>query len=111
MNYVRLLRSEGPLLWFGLATALSTSFGQTFFIALSVPVFLKEFALGEAQFGLLYSLATVVGALALPYTGSFIDRILPSPLHHSGCGKRCRWPPCWLRYPSMCWCWLWVFSA
>ncbi|MDZ7639698.1 MAG: MFS transporter [Bryobacterales bacterium] len=75
MNYVRLLRSEGPLLWFGLATALSTSFGQTFFIALSVPVFLKEFALGEAQFGLLYSLATVVGALALPYTGSFIDRI------------------------------------
>lgn len=75
MNYIRLLRSEGPLLWFGLATALSTSFGQTFFIALSVPVFLKEFALGEAQFGMLYSLATVLGALALPYTGSFIDRI------------------------------------
>jgi MFS family permease len=75
MNYFRLLRSEGPLLWFGLATALSTSFGQTFFIALSVPVFLKEFALGEAQFGVLYSLATVLGALALPYTGAYIDRI------------------------------------
>jgi MFS family permease len=74
MNYFRLLRSEGPLLWFGLVTALSTSFGQTFFIALSVPVFLREFDLGEAQFGLLYSLATITGALALPYTGSLIDR-------------------------------------
>ncbi len=74
MNYFRLLRQEGPLLWFGLVTALSTSFGQTFFIALSVPVFLSEFALGEAQFGLMYSLATVLGALALPYTGSLIDR-------------------------------------
>lgn len=74
MNYFRLLRHEGPLLWFGLVTALSTSFGQTFFIALSVPVFLSEFALGEAQFGLLYSLATVLGALALPYTGALIDR-------------------------------------
>ncbi len=62
-------------MWFGLVTALSTSFGQTFFIALSVPVFLREFELGEAQFGLLYSLATLLGALALPYTGSFIDRI------------------------------------
>lgn len=75
MNYVRLLRSEGPLLWFGLVTALSTSFGQTFFVALSVPVFLKEFSLGEAQFGLLYSVATIIGALALPYTGSLIDRV------------------------------------
>ncbi|MCW5963717.1 MAG: MFS transporter [Bryobacterales bacterium] len=74
MNYLRLLRQEGPLLWFGLVTALSTSFGQTFFIALSVPVFLREFALGEAQFGLMYSLATVLGALALPYTGALIDR-------------------------------------
>lgn len=74
MNYFRLLRQEGPLLWFGLVTALSTSFGQTFFIALSVPVFLREFALGEAQFGLIYSLATVLGALALPYTGALIDR-------------------------------------
>ncbi|MCU0226377.1 MAG: MFS transporter [Bryobacterales bacterium] len=74
MNYFRLLRQEGPLLWFGLVTALSTSFGQTFFIALSVPVFLREFELGEAQFGLLYSMATLLGALALPYTGSLIDR-------------------------------------
>lgn len=75
MNYFRLLRSEGPLLWFGLISALSTSVGQSFFIALSIPSFLQAFEMGDARFGAIYSAATLGGAVLLPVSGAWIDRI------------------------------------
>jgi len=40
-----------------------------------VPYFLSSFELSNASFGTLYSLATLTGALVLPYLGQWIDRI------------------------------------
>ena len=60
MSYGALVRSNQSLIGFGVLTAFSTSFGQTFFISLFVPQFLQSFGLGEATFGILYAVATHV---------------------------------------------------
>jgi MFS family permease len=61
------------MLGFGLLTALSTSFGQTFFIALFLPHFQQSFSLSKSDFGLLYGVGTLLSALSLPWLGSRID--------------------------------------
>lgn len=54
---------------------LFSSFGQTFLISLFVPEILNDFSLTKAQFGTLYSAATLISAGCLPYCGKWIDRI------------------------------------
>jgi MFS family permease len=76
---VALLTGHARRLSFGLITAFASSFGQTFFIALSVPYLLAELALGEGRFGLIYAAATLTGGLTLPVVGRLIDRF---PLRH-----------------------------
>ena len=75
MNYLRFLNTYRTLLAFGLVTALSSSFGQTFFISLFLPYFLTDFALSKGDFGLLYAAGTLMSAMCLPYLGSLIDRL------------------------------------
>jgi len=75
MSYLRFLNTYRTLLAFGLVTALSSSFGQTFFISLFLPYFLMDFDLTKGDFGLLYAGATLVSALCLPYLGSQIDKL------------------------------------
>lgn len=75
MSYLRFLNTYRTLLAFGLVTALSSSFGQTFFISLFLPYFLTDFDLTKGDFGLLYAGATLVSALCLPYLGSQIDKL------------------------------------
>jgi MFS family permease len=60
-----------------LILTLSSNFGQTFFIALAVPHFLKELGLSAGQFGLLYGTATLVSACCLPLFGRILDRSCP----------------------------------
>lgn len=74
MSYLSFLSSHRKLLAFGLLTAWSSSFGQTFFISLFLPYFLSDFALDKGEFGFLYAVATTLGALCLPYLGCRIDR-------------------------------------
>lgn len=52
-----------------------SSFGQTFFISLFVPVWEKEFTLGSGTLGSLYSLATLMSAAMLPFVGRLVDTI------------------------------------
>lgn len=72
---VALLTGHARRLSFGLFTAFASSFGQTFFIALSVPYILEELAMGEGRFGVLYAVATLASGLSLPVVGRLIDRV------------------------------------
>ena len=73
MNYVDFFRANRSLLSFGLLTALSTSFGQTFFISLFLLHFEDAFRVGKSEFGLVYAAATLMSALLLPSFGARID--------------------------------------
>jgi MFS family permease len=74
-NYFRFLASYRTILGFGLVTALSSSFGQTFFISLFLPYFMADFDLTKGDFGFLYGACTLLGALFLPRLGSHIDKL------------------------------------
>jgi len=73
-GYWRFFRSARPLLAYGLSLTFLSSVGQTFLVSLFVPSLLGEFALTESGFGVLYSSATLAGALLLPWIGSLMDR-------------------------------------
>jgi len=75
MDYLAFVRKEKRLLSFAVSFTFVSSFGQTFFISLFVPFYLVAFELSNASFGSLYSVATLTGAVALPYLGQWIDRI------------------------------------
>lgn len=75
MSYWNFVSTYRTLLAFGLVTALSSSFGQTFFISLFLPYFLADFELTKGDFGFLYGLATLGSALCLPYLGARIDSL------------------------------------
>jgi MFS family permease len=71
---VALLTGHARLLSFGLLTAFSSSIGQTFFLALTVPYLLHDLDLGEGRFGLIYAAATLASGLTLPAAGRLMDR-------------------------------------
>ena len=48
-GYIRFLASYRTILAFGLVTALSSSFGQTFFISLFLPYFMVDFDLTKGE--------------------------------------------------------------
>ncbi len=73
--YLRFIRSEIPLLSYGLSFTFLSSFGQTFLVSLFVPAFLIEFAISNGEFGALYAGATLASALLLPWAGSWMDRM------------------------------------
>lgn len=75
MTYLAFVRKERRLLSFAISFTFFSSFGQTFLLSLFVPYFLISFDLNNTSFGVLYSFATVTGAIALPYLGQWIDRI------------------------------------
>jgi len=60
---------------FALLAALSSSIGQTFFIGLFGAEFRSAFALSDAQFGLLYSVATLISGLSMFWLGALIDHV------------------------------------
>ena len=74
-GYFRFLASYRTILSFGLVMALSSSFGQTFFISLFLPYFMTDFDLTKGDFGILYGGCTLLSALCLPRLGSHIDRL------------------------------------
>jgi predicted MFS family arabinose efflux permease len=74
-SYFRFVRSEFPLVGYGLFLTFFSSFGQTFLVSLFVPSFLAAFALTRAEFGSLYAAATLGSAFLLPWTGAWLDRL------------------------------------
>ncbi len=74
-DYFKLLRQSPKILGLGFSFAFFSSFGQTFFISLSVPRILEQFGFSNTEWGALYSGATLVSALCLPFLGAKLDQI------------------------------------
>ena len=58
----------------GFLLCFFSSFGQTFYIALSNGDIRREYDLSNGQFGLLYMAATLASAATLPFLGWLLDR-------------------------------------
>ncbi|MEO0400604.1 MAG: MFS transporter [Pseudomonadota bacterium] len=62
----------------GLLLALSSSFGQTFFLSLFGGVWRSDFELSHGAFGGLYGAATLASAASLIWLGKVVDHVAPS---------------------------------
>lgn len=63
------------LLNFGFLFNFFSSFGQTFFISLFVPFWVKELHITNAAFGSMYATVTIISAFLLSFAGRFIDNM------------------------------------
>lgn len=70
-----LIQTEWRLLLFGLLMTFWSSPGQTFFISLFSGAIREDLALSHAQFGGIYSLATLASAAVVIWSGALVDRI------------------------------------
>ena len=59
----------------GFTLTFFSSFGQTYFISISISEWREIFDLSHGEFGRLYMLATLSSAACLPFLGKFIDFI------------------------------------
>ncbi|MFT5182510.1 MAG: MFS family permease [Alphaproteobacteria bacterium] len=75
MNYLRFLRDNWRFVGFGFIMSLSSSFGQTFYIALSGADIRAEFGLTHGGFGSWFAVATIASAATLVWLGRVIDRV------------------------------------
>lgn len=73
MPFVRFVANNARWIVGGFLLTLFSSFGQTFFIALSAGEIRAEYGLSHGEFGLLYMLATLASALTLPWLGRITD--------------------------------------
>jgi MFS family permease len=68
------LRANSPWLAAGLLLAFSSSFGQTYFIAMFAEPLRQTFGLSHGEWGRLYTIATLCSAVALVQAGRAADR-------------------------------------
>lgn len=61
----------------GFLLTFFSSYGQTFFIALSAGDIRLEYGLSHGGFGGLYMVATIASAATLPFLGQIVDRLSP----------------------------------
>ena len=78
-DYFRLIRQSPKVLGLGFVYAFFSSYGQTFYISLSVPHLTEEFNFSPGQWGSLYSGVNVLSALCLPFLGSKLDQTPLAP--------------------------------
>ncbi|MBO6716377.1 MAG: MFS transporter [Rhizobiaceae bacterium] len=74
MPFFSFLRENVRWLAGGFLLTFFSSYGQTFFIALSAGDIRAEYGLSHGQFGTLYMVATLASALTLPQFGQIVDR-------------------------------------
>lgn len=74
MRLLQFIRENARWLAAGVLLTCSSSFGQTYFIALSAPHVMGAFSLSDGQWGLIYTAGTLMSAFALTFAGPFADR-------------------------------------
>ncbi len=72
------LKKAWPVLGAGVLLAFSSSFGQTFFLALFGGVWRAEFDISHGQLGALYGAATMSSAASLLLLGRIVDDFRPA---------------------------------
>lgn len=73
MGFIRFLGQNARWIGGGFLLTFFSSFGQTFFIALSAGDVRTEYGLSHGGFGTLYMVATLASALTLPRLGRIVD--------------------------------------
>jgi len=73
-TYLSFAAENRRFLGFGFFLALSSSFGQTYFIGVFGPALQREFDLGHTAWGTVYLAGTLASAALLPWTGKQLDR-------------------------------------
>jgi len=71
------LRENARWLAGGFLLTFFSSYGQTFFIALSAGDIRIEYGLSHGEFGGIYMIATLASAATLPFLGQIVDRLSP----------------------------------
>lgn len=71
-NY-QFVKNNYRFLLFGFILTFCSSFGQTFFIGIFNPYIREDLSLSHSEFGLIYSLATLLSSLSLIWIGKKID--------------------------------------
>ncbi|WP_185964371.1 MFS transporter [Aliikangiella marina] len=74
-DYYHFFRQNHQFLMFGLLTAFFGNYGQSFFIAWFGDSFLSSFNLTNAEYGTVYSSATLVSGFLILWAGALIDKI------------------------------------
>ena len=74
-NYIQFAFENRRFLAFGFLVALSSSFGQTFFIGVFGPELRAEFGLSHGDWSLVFMVGTLASAVVLPWSGRLIDHI------------------------------------
>ena len=75
MSYFSFVRENVRWLAGGLILTFFSSFGQTFFIALSGGEIRQAYGLSNGEFGGLYLAATLASAMTLPFLGRMVDHV------------------------------------
>ena len=71
-NY-QFVKNNSRFLLFGFILTFCSSFGQTFFIGIFNPYIREDLSLSHSEFGLIYSLATLLSSFSLIWIGKKID--------------------------------------
>ena len=73
-KYLKFVRLNWNGLLFGAILMATSSFGQTYFVAIYSGSFRDFFSLSDGELGAIYAVATLLSALTLPWVGRLIDR-------------------------------------
>lgn len=74
-KYLKFVSLNWKGLLFGATLMATSSFGQTYFVALYSGSFRGFFSLSDGELGAIYAVATLFSALTLPWVGRLIDRV------------------------------------
>lgn len=74
MGYLHFIRTNWLFLLAGFLLTFTSSYGQTYFIALFAGQIKGEFGLSDGQWGGIYTIATSLSALAMIWAGVLTDR-------------------------------------
>ncbi|WP_235962718.1 MFS transporter [Jannaschia marina] len=73
--YLRFVRKNAAFLSAGLVISFTSSYGQTFFIALFADRIMAANGLSDGEWGLIYTVATTASAVLMVFAGGLTDRM------------------------------------
>ena len=73
-GFAAFVHANAAFLLAGVLLSFTSSFGQTFFISLFAGEIMRDFGLSDGQWGLTYTLATGLSAVAIVWAGGLMDR-------------------------------------